>query len=143
MLVQQANEWLRDNITKETLPNYAVVAPEDTAKVYDLEEETVHDLEYLQTQENVRLELMKVFPPLHEVLEEHAVIDDLYVEDEKCAKASDADETLTEEANRYIGMYSKYYPQTADAFMYSLTDGQAYTVSCGGMRATTVVRTQK
>lgn len=58
-------------------------------------------------------------------------------------KAKAADETLTEEANRYIGMYSKYYPQTADAFMYSLTDGQAYTVSCGGMRATTVVRTQK
>lgn len=58
-------------------------------------------------------------------------------------KAKAADETLTEEANRYIGMYSKYYPQTADAFMYSLSDGQAYTVSCGGMRATTVVRTQK
>ena len=73
VLVQQANEWLRDNITKETLSNYAVVAPEDTAKVYDLEEETVHDLEYLQTQENVRLELMKVFPPLHEVLAEQLV----------------------------------------------------------------------
>ncbi|MCQ2075336.1 MAG: hypothetical protein MJY77_09200 [Bacteroidaceae bacterium] len=58
-------------------------------------------------------------------------------------KAKAADETLTEEANKYIGMYSKYYPQTADAFMYSLTDGQSYTVSCAGMSATTVVRTQK
>ena len=36
-----------------------------------------------------------------------------------------------------------YYPQTADAFMYDVTDGQSYTVSCGGMRATTTVRTQK
>ena len=58
-------------------------------------------------------------------------------------KAKEADPSLAEEANRYIGMYSKYYPQTADAFMYSLSDGDAYTVSCGGMRATTRVRTQK
>jgi len=27
--------------------------------------------------------------------------------------------------------------------MYDITDGQSYTVSCGGMRATTTVRTQK
>ena len=58
-------------------------------------------------------------------------------------KAKDADPTLTEEANKYIGMYSKYYPQTADAFMYDLSDGQSYTVSCGGMKAVTRVRTQK
>lgn len=58
-------------------------------------------------------------------------------------KAKDADPSLADEANKYIGMYSKYYPQTADAFMYDLTDGQSYTVSCGGMRATTRVRTQK
>lgn len=58
-------------------------------------------------------------------------------------KAKDADPSLAEEANKYIGMYSKYYPQTADAFMYDLTDGQTYTVACGGMRATTRVRTQK
>lgn len=58
-------------------------------------------------------------------------------------KAKDADPSLAEEASKYIGMYSKYYPQTADAFMYDLTDGQAYSVVCGGMRATTRVRTQK
>lgn len=57
-------------------------------------------------------------------------------------KAKAADETLTEDANRLIGQYSSYYPQTADAFMYDLTKGQSYTVSCGGMRATTTVRTQ-
>jgi len=58
-------------------------------------------------------------------------------------KAKEADPSLADEANKYIGMYSKYYPQTADAFMYDLTDGQTYTVTCGGMRATTRVRTQK
>ena len=58
-------------------------------------------------------------------------------------KAKAADETLTEEANRLIGTYSRYFPQTADAFMYGVLDGQSYTVSCGGLRAVTTVRTQK
>ena len=42
-----------------------------------------------------------------------------------------------------INQFKVYYPQTAEAFMYDITDGQSYTVSCGGMRATTTVRTQK
>ena len=58
-------------------------------------------------------------------------------------KAKNADETLAEEANSHISQYASYYPQTAEAFMYDITDGQSYTVSCGGMRATTTVRTQK
>ena len=58
-------------------------------------------------------------------------------------RARTADPTLAEEAGRMIGQFSQYYPQTADAFMYDLTDGQSYTVSCGGMRATTTVRTRK
>ena len=58
-------------------------------------------------------------------------------------KAKAADETLAEDANNMIKQYSAYYPQTAEAFMYDVTDGQSYTVSCGGMRATTTVRTQK
>ncbi len=58
-------------------------------------------------------------------------------------KAKAADETLAEDANNYIRQYAAYYPQTAEAFMYDITDGQSYTVSCGGMRATTTVRTQK
>jgi len=58
-------------------------------------------------------------------------------------KAKAADETLAEDANNMIRQYSSYYPQTAEAFMYDITDGQSYTVSCGGMRATTTVRTQK
>ncbi len=58
-------------------------------------------------------------------------------------KAKNADESLAEDANNYIRQYSSYYPQTAEAFMYDVTDGQSYTVSCNGMRATTTVRTQK
>lgn len=57
------------------------------------------------------------------------------------AKAKNADPSLAEEANRYIGQYSVYFPQTAEAFMYDIQNGQSYTVSCGGMRATTTVRT--
>lgn len=59
------------------------------------------------------------------------------------AKAKNADATLAEEANKLIGTYSRYFPQTAEAFMYDVTDGQSYTVSCSGLRATTIVRTQK
>jgi len=58
-------------------------------------------------------------------------------------KAKAADESLTEDCNRMISSYSVYFPKTADAFMYDLTNGQSYTVSCGGMRATTTVRTQR
>ena len=58
-------------------------------------------------------------------------------------KARNADPSLAEDADRMIGQYRAYFPQTAEAFMYNLTDGQSYTVSCNGMRATTIVRTQK
>lgn len=58
-------------------------------------------------------------------------------------KAKAADESLTEDANKLISSYAAYYPATAEAFMYDIQNGQSYTVSCGGMRATTTVRTQK
>lgn len=58
-------------------------------------------------------------------------------------RAKNADPSLTDEANNLIRQYSAYFPQTADAFMYDLTDGQSYRVSCGGMSASTTVRTQK
>ena len=58
-------------------------------------------------------------------------------------KAKAADASLTEDCNNYINQFKVYYPQTAEAFMYDITDGQSYSVSCGGMRATTTVRTQK
>ena len=58
-------------------------------------------------------------------------------------KAKAADPSLADECNNYISQYRTYYPTTGDAFMYDLTDGQSYTVSCNGMSATTTVRTQQ
>lgn len=58
-------------------------------------------------------------------------------------RAKSADPSLAEDCNKMIAQYRVYYPQTAEAFMYDLTDGKPYTVSCNGMRATTIVRTQK
>ena len=58
-------------------------------------------------------------------------------------KAKNADPALEEDANNHIRQYSVYYPETAEAFMYNITDGESYTVSCGGMRAVTTVRTRK
>ncbi len=57
--------------------------------------------------------------------------------------AKEKDPSLAEECNRMIAQYSVYFPKTEDAFMYDLTNGQSYTVACGGMRATTRVRTQR
>ena len=56
-------------------------------------------------------------------------------------KAKAADASLAADCNNYISQYRVFYPQTAEAFMYDITDGQSYTVSCGGMRAVTTVRT--
>lgn len=58
------------------------------------------------------------------------------------AKARAADETLAEEATRYISRFSAYFPASADAFMYDLVKGQAYTASCGGITASTTVKLQ-
>lgn len=58
-------------------------------------------------------------------------------------KAKNADPSLADECNNLIRQYSVYYPEASEAFMYDLTNGQSYTVSCNGMRATTTVRTQK
>ena len=58
-------------------------------------------------------------------------------------KAKNADPSLTEAADRAIGQYRAYFPKTDLAFMYNLTNGQGYSLSCGGMRANTTVRTNK
>lgn len=58
-------------------------------------------------------------------------------------KAKNADETLADEVNGKIATYRQYFPKTEDAFMYDLTDGKSYSISCGGMYATTTVRTIK
>lgn len=58
-------------------------------------------------------------------------------------KAKNADATLANEADNLISNYSKYFPLQSEAFMYDVLDGSSYTVSCGGLRETTKVRTQK
>ena len=60
-----------------------------------------------------------------------------------CNKAKQVDASVAEEANNLIAQYRQYFPKTEDAFMYDLTDGKSYSISCGGMSATTTVRTQK
>ena len=60
-----------------------------------------------------------------------------------CNKAKQLDPSVAEEANSLIAQYRQYFPKTEDAFMYDLTDGKSYSISCGGMNATTTVRTQK
>ncbi len=54
--------------------------------------------------------------------------------------AANADASLAEEANRQAGSCSAYYPAAADAFMYGISNGQSYTVSCGGISKSTTVR---
>ncbi|MBR4775057.1 MAG: hypothetical protein IK008_03060 [Bacteroidales bacterium] len=57
-------------------------------------------------------------------------------------KARNVDASLASDASAKIANASRYYPAASDAFMYDLTKGQSYTVSCGGMSATTTVRVQ-
>lgn len=54
--------------------------------------------------------------------------------------AANADPSIADEANRLAGSCSAYYPNAADAFMYGISNGQSYTVSCGGMSKSTTVR---
>ncbi len=58
-------------------------------------------------------------------------------------KARNYDESIAEDASKLISQYSVYFPQKSEAFMYDVMDGQSYSVNCGGMHATTIVRTQK
>lgn len=57
-------------------------------------------------------------------------------------KARNADPGVADEAASSLGSVSRYYPEASEAFMYDLTRGQSYTVSCSGMTATTTVRVQ-
>jgi len=58
-------------------------------------------------------------------------------------RAKAKDPSLADECDRNIARYRNYFPTAQDAFMYDLTDGRGYSVSCGGMSASTVVRTLK
>ncbi len=58
-------------------------------------------------------------------------------------KAKAADSSLSSDCNEMINKYKMYYPAAADAFMYNLTAGNSYTVSCSGLKVSTTVRTQE
>ncbi|MEG0517356.1 MAG: hypothetical protein RR555_00625 [Bacteroidales bacterium] len=58
-------------------------------------------------------------------------------------KAKAADPSVIEEADKLISQCRQYFPKAEDAFMYDVVDGKSYSVSCGGMSATTTVRTVK
>jgi len=59
------------------------------------------------------------------------------------AKAKKADPSLEEDANRLMSTFASRFPKTTDAFMYNVKDGETYTVNCAGMKASTIVRTNK
>jgi len=59
------------------------------------------------------------------------------------AKAKAADPSLADDASRYMATFQSRFPKTVDAFMHNINDGDSYTVVCGGLRATTKVRTIK
>ena len=58
-------------------------------------------------------------------------------------RAAAADPSVAEDANSLAAQYRRYFPKTEDAFFLDITDGSAYTVSCGGMTERTTVRTNK
>ncbi|HIT48960.1 MAG TPA: hypothetical protein IAC34_05650 [Candidatus Coprenecus stercoripullorum] len=58
-------------------------------------------------------------------------------------RAKNMDPALAEDAQKYINSFSQYFPAQDMAFMYSLVDGETYSVSCNGLSETTTVRTQK
>ncbi|MBP5228623.1 MAG: hypothetical protein J6Z32_00555 [Bacteroidales bacterium] len=58
-------------------------------------------------------------------------------------RAMAKDPSLAAEAQKNIARYHQYFPKAEDAFMYDLVDGKSYSISCGGMSASTTVRTLK
>ena len=61
---------------------------------------------------------------------------------DKFEKAKSVDPTLTEEANRLISKYLKYYPNQEEAFFEGFTNGQSYKINCW-INETTTIRTTK
>lgn len=55
-------------------------------------------------------------------------------------KARNADPSLASDASSAISSVARYYPEYSEIFMYNITAGQSYSVSCGGMSASTTVR---
>ncbi|MDR0558646.1 MAG: hypothetical protein LBG92_00605 [Prevotellaceae bacterium] len=62
---------------------------------------------------------------------------------DQLVKAKQLDPSLAAEANKSISLFSQHFPLQGDAFFLDLLDGQKYTVKCGPINETTVVRTRK
>ena len=61
------------------------------------------------------------------------------VEKEGCA----VDDGVAAEAGKLLGSCSRYYPEASEVFMYDLSAGQGYSVSLGGLSASTSVKVRK
>ncbi|MBR4233819.1 MAG: hypothetical protein IKR96_04730 [Bacteroidales bacterium] len=57
-------------------------------------------------------------------------------------RARSFDPEIADECGRAIAAYSAQFPLAVDAANYDIINGQSYTVSCGGMSASTTVRTR-
>ena len=57
-------------------------------------------------------------------------------------RARSFDSDIADECGRAIAAYSAQFPLAVDAANYDIVNGQSFTVSCGGMSATTTVRTR-
>ena len=55
-------------------------------------------------------------------------------------KARNADPSIADDVASAISGVARYYPEASEIFMYDLQAGQSYTVSCGGLSASTTVR---
>ncbi len=53
-------------------------------------------------------------------------------------KAKSVDPSTTETANKFIQMYSKYYPDKETAFFHGYEEGSSYTVGCWINKQTTI-----
>lgn len=57
-------------------------------------------------------------------------------------RARSFDSEIADECGRLIAAYSAQFPLAVDAANYDIMNGQSFTVSCGGMSASTTVRTR-
>jgi len=58
-------------------------------------------------------------------------------------RAKSMDSSLAEEANKFINSHTQHFPLQQDIFMYDLTEGEVYTVTCSGLTEQTRVRARK
>jgi hypothetical protein len=63
---------------------------------------------------------------------------------DKAIRAKNVENTpeMTERANKFINVYSRHFPNQAEAFMENIIDGSSFTVG-GWIGETTTVRTVK